>query len=72
MSLVALSFPVVLLHSFNPVCSYFFVCVAFQPNDFCSVPNLPHLRQSVHSFALQWLPIFILHGTSAQQTFGLC
>ncbi len=25
---------------------------------FCSVPNLPHLRQFVHSFALQWLPIF--------------
>jgi hypothetical protein len=49
-----------------------FVCVTFQPIDFCSVPNLPHFRQSVHSFALQWLPIFILRGTSAQQTFGLC
>jgi hypothetical protein len=60
------------LAQFNPVCSYIFVCVTFQPIDFCSVPNLPHLRQFVHSFALQWLPIFILRGTSAQQTFGLC
>jgi hypothetical protein len=25
---------------------------------FCSVPNLPHLRQFIHSFAPQWLPIF--------------
>ncbi len=40
--------------------------------DFCPVPNLPHLRQFVHSFALQWLPIPILLGTSAHQTFGLC
>ncbi len=40
--------------------------------NFCSVPNLPHLRQFVHSFALQWLPIPILLGTSAHQTFGLC
>ncbi len=37
---------------------------------FCS--KLSTLRQFVHSFALQWLPIFILLGTSAQQTFGLC
>ncbi len=75
-------FFVVLLSSFQPhfnfgyfnlVCSYIFVCVTFQPLfDFCSVPNLPHLRQFVHSFALQWLPILILLGTSAHQTFGLC
>ncbi len=57
---------------FNPVCSYIFVCVTFQPIDFCSVPNLPHFRQFVQYFALQWLPIFILCGTCAQQTFGLC
>jgi hypothetical protein len=68
---VALSFLVVRLHSFNPVCSYIFVCVTFQPIDFCSVPNLPHLCQFVHSFALKWLPIFIVRETSAQQTFGL-
>ncbi len=37
---------------------------------FCS--KLATLCQFVHSFALQWLPIFILLGTSAQQTFGLC
>jgi hypothetical protein len=48
------------------------VCVTFQPIDFCSVPTLQHIRQFVHTLALQWLPIFILHGTSAQQTFGLC
>ncbi len=40
---------------------------------FCSVPNLPHLSQFVHSFALQWFPIFFtLLGTSAQQNFGHC
>ncbi len=33
-SLVVHSFSIVLLHSFNPVCSYIFVCVAFQPIDF--------------------------------------
>jgi hypothetical protein len=61
------------LRSFNPVCSFIFVCVTFQPTiGFCSVPNLPHLHQFVHSFALQWLPILILLGTSAHQTFGLC
>jgi hypothetical protein len=49
-----------------------FVCATFQPSDCCSVPNLPHFRQSAQSFALQWLPISIPHGTSAQQTFGLC
>ncbi len=74
-------FFVVLLRSFQPhfyfgylnlVCSYIFVCVTFQPLfDFCSVPNLPHLRQFVHSSALQWLPILILLGTGAHQTFGL-
>ncbi len=49
------------------------MCVTFQPAiDFCSVPNLPHLCQFVHCFALQWLLIFILLGTSALQTFGLC
>jgi hypothetical protein len=60
-----------LFAQFNPVRSYIFVCVAFQPIDFCSVPNLPHLRQDVHSFALQWLPIFILRETRVYQTFGL-
>jgi hypothetical protein len=60
------------LAEFNPICSYIFVRVTFQPIDFCSVTNLPHLLQFVHSFSLQWLPIFIFHGTSAQQTFGLC
>ncbi len=41
---------------------------------FCSVPNLQHLRQFIHSFALQRLPIFFfsLCGTSAQHTFGHC
>ncbi len=48
------------------------MCVAFHPINFCSVPNLPHLRQSAQSFALQWLSIFILLGMSAQQIFGLC
>ncbi len=69
---VALSFLVVRLHSLTLFARAFFVCVTFQPFDFCSVPNLPHFRQLVQSFALQWLPIFILRGTSAQQTFGLC
>jgi hypothetical protein len=41
------------------------VCVTFQPIDSCSVPNFPQLRQFVHSFALQWLPFFILRGMSA-------
>ncbi len=50
------------LAQFNPVCSYILVCVTFQPIDFCSVPNLPHLRQFVHSFALHWLPIFFFMG----------
>ncbi len=63
---VALSFLVVRLHSFNPVCSCIFVCVTFEPIDFCSVPNLQNFRQLVQSFALQWLPISILGGTSVQ------
>ncbi len=62
--LVALSIFVIHSHSF--------VCVAFQPTDFFSVPNLPHFCQFVHFFALQWLPIFTLLGMSAQQTFGHC
>jgi hypothetical protein len=53
-----LVFFVVLLRSFNPVCSSFFVCVAFQPIDVCSVPSLPHFHQFVHSLALQWLSNF--------------
>ncbi len=48
--LVALSIFVIHLHSFNPVCSYIFSCVTFQPTDFCSVPNLPHFRQFFHFF----------------------
>jgi hypothetical protein len=54
-----------------PACSYIFVCVTFQPIDFCYVPNLPHFRLFVHSFALQWLPNFTLREMSALQTFGL-
>ncbi len=59
---------------FNPVFSYIFgVCVTFQPTfDFCSGLNLPHLRQFVRSFALQWLLIPIHLRTSAHLTFGLC
>jgi hypothetical protein len=60
MSLVALSIFVIHLRSFNPVCSYIFSCVAFQPTNFCSVQNLPHFRQFVHSFTLQCLPTFTL------------
>jgi hypothetical protein len=40
---VALSFPVVLLHSLT-LFALTFLCVAFQPIDFCSIPNLSHLR----------------------------
>jgi hypothetical protein len=68
---IALSFLVVHLHSLT-LFALTFLCVTFQPVDFCSVPKLPHLRHFVHSFALQWLPIVILRRTSAQQTFGLC
>ncbi len=50
----------------------FFVGATFKPSDSCSVPNLPHFRQFAQSFALQWLPISIPRGTSAQETFGLC
>jgi hypothetical protein len=39
--------------------------------DFCSVPNLPCLRQFIHSFDLQRLPIFILLGTSTPKTTNL-
>ena len=42
----------------NPVCSCIF-CVC---HIFVSSPNL----------ALQWLPFFVLRGTSTQQTFGFC
>jgi hypothetical protein len=28
---------------------------------FCSVPNLPHLHQFIHSFDPQWLPIFFYY-----------
>jgi hypothetical protein len=34
------------------------VCVAFHPIDFFSVPNLPHLHQSVHSFAYSGLNFY--------------
>ncbi len=69
---VALSFLVVRLHSLALFALAFFVSVTFQPIDFCSVPNLQNFHQLVQSFALQWLPISTLRGTSAQQTFGLC
>jgi hypothetical protein len=58
---------------FNPICHTYFLCVTFQPTfRFCFVLTLPHLHQFVHSFTLQWLPIFILLGTSAHLSFGLC
>jgi hypothetical protein len=70
---VALSFLDCSLHSLT-LFALTFLCVShFNPVIFCSVPNLPHLRQFTHSFAPQWLPIFFaLLGTSAQQVFGHC
>jgi hypothetical protein len=68
MFFVALSFLFFHLHSLT-LFAVTFLCVTFQPIDFCSVPNLPHIRQFVHFLsALQWLPNFILRGRSAQQT----
>jgi hypothetical protein len=62
--------PVVCLHSLTLFALAFFVCATSQPGDSCSVPNLPHFCQFAQSFALQWLPFFVLRGTSTQQTFG--
>ncbi len=56
---------------FNPI-ALKFLCMSHPSLQLIFCSKLAALCQIVHSFALQWLPIFILLGTSAQQTFGIC
>jgi hypothetical protein len=69
---VALSFLVVRLHSLT-LFALEFLCVSHSnPLIFVLFQTCKNFHQLVQSFALQWLPISNLCGTSAQQTFGLC
>ncbi len=49
------------------------MCVIFRPTSFLFLSkSYPVLRVSVHSFALQWQPFFVLLGTNTLHTFGFC